>query len=471
MNKKNNLYACQYVVTVDCNSYCEYCSFWRNDPEIEREISIEEHKKIVDNLYSAGVKYLDFTGGEPLLKEWLPELMKYAKDLGFFVTTTTNGILFPKYSNSLLNCCDEINFSLESTDSSIHNKIRGVKSFDLVKESLKIAQELGFKYKIICTSNNNYKNIVDLIAFAQKEKTKIYISPVFSYFDNEGESPESANLIMELLFEPYVFINLPIYQMIISRKEEEQYLPGCPALNKTIVISPYGTIYAPCHQHVAKEIKIVQSLKTLIDTNEFKNIRSEVNNFDFCKECLVNFHFSFSFSSKFNKFFFMEAISTGKNELEAKIGIDGLIIYKQQINKSYKKILELVSTSKTYKDNYKEIINVDEAEENLINNYLKTSNEFWNLALHPQYFLHNYFWKILDNGVPDEIKNQGFLFIIYLWILFINKYLKTEKRIEENELKEYSNFLLEYYNKISKFIPDGFNDELKEYLQNLNKSK
>jgi molybdenum cofactor biosynthesis enzyme MoaA len=65
------LLLCNYYVTYRCNAYCEFCHFgdhtnFKDTPYA----SLEDFKKNVTQLAELGVKFIDLTGGEPLLHRY-----------------------------------------------------------------------------------------------------------------------------------------------------------------------------------------------------------------------------------------------------------------------------------------------------------------------------------------------------------------------------------------------------------------
>ncbi len=86
-----------YHVTFRCNLACPHCGFYEKMKRDEHgpELSAEEWYSILDQLDSNGVMQLLFTGGEPLLREDLRELVSYVIDrTHLFVVVNTNGILW-----------------------------------------------------------------------------------------------------------------------------------------------------------------------------------------------------------------------------------------------------------------------------------------------------------------------------------------------------------------------------------------
>src|SRR6266542_4899677 len=75
--------ACNYYVTTICNAKCGFCDIWdgpaRDKPKL---LPMDQSARIIAGLKQIGVRYIDFTGGEPLLARDLPHLLRTAKNIG-----------------------------------------------------------------------------------------------------------------------------------------------------------------------------------------------------------------------------------------------------------------------------------------------------------------------------------------------------------------------------------------------------
>ena len=87
---------CNYYLTYRCNARCHFCAIW-SDKSVpaDLESSPETVAANLDDARNAGVRIVDFTGGEPLLYEALPDVLAHAKRIGLRTTVTTNGIRYP----------------------------------------------------------------------------------------------------------------------------------------------------------------------------------------------------------------------------------------------------------------------------------------------------------------------------------------------------------------------------------------
>jgi MoaA/NifB/PqqE/SkfB family radical SAM enzyme len=80
------------VVTENCNGRCLTCNYWRN--QSTDELTLGEIDGVLAELKELGVRGISITGGEPLLREDLPEIVRACSRLGFReVQLLTNGLL------------------------------------------------------------------------------------------------------------------------------------------------------------------------------------------------------------------------------------------------------------------------------------------------------------------------------------------------------------------------------------------
>ena len=73
-----------------CNYNCLHCSFG-SSPAAINEIDTKGGMRIVDELYEMGTKWFGLSGGEPLIRKDIFEIIKHAKNLGMNVSLITNG--------------------------------------------------------------------------------------------------------------------------------------------------------------------------------------------------------------------------------------------------------------------------------------------------------------------------------------------------------------------------------------------
>lgn len=167
-----------------CNYKCEFC-YHSQLSKNKGQMDFELYKKIIDELYSIGVKEIaPFFFGESFLSPILPDAIKYAKDKGFeYVFCTTNGSVCT--SDKLLACMkaglNSLKFSFNYADEKQFSEKTKVSSkyFDIVKNNIKEAKRIRDEGNYNCGLYASYI----LYDEYQKEKMKTVLEEISPYLD------------------------------------------------------------------------------------------------------------------------------------------------------------------------------------------------------------------------------------------------------------------------------------------------
>ncbi len=141
-------------VNYGCNLKCEMCKHWRETRE--PPISMERFREIISELSELGTKKIHFSGGEPMLRPQLPDLVEHATGLGIRVTLTTNGTLIDKEKAKRLIEAGlrGVNVSIDSPNRKMHEKIRGVEgAFKTTARSVALFRKYAHKGKLTVRIN------------------------------------------------------------------------------------------------------------------------------------------------------------------------------------------------------------------------------------------------------------------------------------------------------------------------------
>ncbi|HDR4604435.1 MULTISPECIES: GTP 3',8-cyclase MoaA [Bacillus] len=179
-------------VTDRCNFRCRYCmpeeifgpdySFLSND----KILSFDEIERITRIFVSLGVRKLRITGGEPLLRRGLPQLIERlnkidgVEDIGL----TTNGSLLKKFAPDLYKAgLSRLTVSLDSLEEERFFYLNGNRSkVQRVLEGIQAAAEVGMKIKINMVVQKG-KNEQDILQMAQYFKENKHILRFIEYMD------------------------------------------------------------------------------------------------------------------------------------------------------------------------------------------------------------------------------------------------------------------------------------------------
>lgn len=161
-------------VTDRCNMRCVYC-IPRGGVELKRHeeiISFEETVRLAEIFLSLGIKNIRLTGGEPLVRKGLLNLVDSLVKIDGIekVMLTTNGILLPFYANALKNAgLDGINISLDTLKKDTFKYITGSDNIESVFrgiESAKNERLEPIKLNTVIMRGINDSEIPDFVEFA-----------------------------------------------------------------------------------------------------------------------------------------------------------------------------------------------------------------------------------------------------------------------------------------------------------------
>ena len=139
-------------MTRRCNIKCVHCYAKAETLYGEDPISTAQAKIMIDDLAQFGAPVMLFSGGEPLVREDLPELASYATSKGMRAVISTNGTLIDRDMAKRLKevGLSYVGISLDGAEE-IHDKFRGVKgSYRKALEGLENCKEEGIK--VACAS-------------------------------------------------------------------------------------------------------------------------------------------------------------------------------------------------------------------------------------------------------------------------------------------------------------------------------
>jgi len=141
-----------WELTRACQLKCLHCradAQYTRDP---RELTFQEGKNLIDQIYEMNNPILVFTGGDPLMREDIFKIAKYAVDKGVRVSMTPSAT--PNVTKEAIEKAKEVGlsrwaFSIDGPSAEIHDHFRGTAgSFDLTMERIKYLHELEIPVQI-----------------------------------------------------------------------------------------------------------------------------------------------------------------------------------------------------------------------------------------------------------------------------------------------------------------------------------
>ena len=142
-------------VTRQCNLKCVHCYAHAKNIAVANELTTVEGKQLIENLSQFGVPVILFSGGEPLMREDLPELASYAVEKGMRAVISTNGTLISKEMAYTLKRIglSYVGVSLDGMET-VNDRFRGVKgAFKSALDGIKNCKAAGIKVGLRFTIN------------------------------------------------------------------------------------------------------------------------------------------------------------------------------------------------------------------------------------------------------------------------------------------------------------------------------
>jgi radical SAM protein with 4Fe4S-binding SPASM domain len=311
-----------FLLTNKCNSRCKTCKIWKiyqDRPElIKEELFFEEYEKIFENIKKE-VFWLNFSGGEPFLREDLVELTKIAKEKFknlFLFTIPTNGLNskeIEKKVGEILEILDNIKFiitvSIDGTEK-VNDFIRGIngsykKAIKTYKALKKFEKEFeNFHVGIQVTlSRYNIDKIYDFIKKFNNETVYYTFAQEASYFNNLNEEVgfkrcKKKEIIDTLKYieKFYITENFQdfLYKLYLKLAQKyyenpEKLVLPCYATYATVIIDCYGNVW-PCSyfNSVVGNLRDENyDMKKIFMSKKMENVRKKIK-LEKCPKCWTN---------------------------------------------------------------------------------------------------------------------------------------------------------------------------------------
>ncbi len=162
-----------------CNLSCMHC-YSRADLDSTDTLSTEDIMRTLPKLKANGVKFIIFSGGEPLTRKDLFEIAKRCRELGIITYLSTNGLYVGhKNAQKILDTFNYVGISIDGSEKT-HDHFRGLEgSFTMSMDAVRLLNSYG-KSKVgirFTITKETYDDLRFIFELAEKENIpKIYIS-------------------------------------------------------------------------------------------------------------------------------------------------------------------------------------------------------------------------------------------------------------------------------------------------------
>lgn len=191
-------------ITRRCNLYCEHC-YRDSGPyaPVAGQLSTEEGRCLIDQIKEAGFRLLIFSGGEPLTRDDVCELVAYAASTGLRPVMGSNGTLLTAAKASALKAAGlgGIAISIDSSAPEYHNRFRNASDgWEKAVTGIRHAREAGMKVQINMTlSEKNIDDFEQVVQLAEQLNV-VSLHPFFLVPTGRGVNMEEETLKREQYF-------------------------------------------------------------------------------------------------------------------------------------------------------------------------------------------------------------------------------------------------------------------------------
>lgn len=142
------------LVTARCNLACRHCSVY-GEGYIAGDVSLADWRAIFRRLSDWKVLKLTLSGGEPLAREDIVEVLETVRALPFRFSLNTNAMLVTDAIAETLARCrprlESVMVSLDGASPATHDAIRGVGTFEAMAEGVELLRRKGVPIGFYCT--------------------------------------------------------------------------------------------------------------------------------------------------------------------------------------------------------------------------------------------------------------------------------------------------------------------------------
>jgi AdoMet-dependent heme synthase len=251
-----------WELTRNCNLDCVHCRARAGAGCHDNELSLEECKRIVDDVASFSSPTIILTGGEPLLRDDILEIIKYVKKKGLRPVIAVNGTLVNRQVAEDLKDAGilRVSMSIDGKDGPAHDSFRRVSgSFDAVIRAAEVLSGAGLSFQINTTVTKlNVDSLADIYALVRRIGAVAWhvflLVPVGRGEGLKGEELNAAmyeqvlNWLYTVEEENAIEIKVtcaPHYYRIVKEKGGTPKSAGCLAGKSFLFISHTGRAQ-PC---------------------------------------------------------------------------------------------------------------------------------------------------------------------------------------------------------------------------------
>ncbi|MTD55101.1 pyrroloquinoline quinone biosynthesis protein PqqE [Amycolatopsis pithecellobii] len=158
-------------LTYRCPLACPYCSNPINLAGYADELDTDEWRRVLVEARDLGVLQCHLSGGEPLLRRDLVEIVAQAHDLGLYTNLVTSAVGFsrPRAAHLRAAGLDHVQVSIQADEPALSDAIAGTPSYDRKIEAMRVVKELGWPLTVnVVLHRRNIDRVAEVLALAEQ---------------------------------------------------------------------------------------------------------------------------------------------------------------------------------------------------------------------------------------------------------------------------------------------------------------
>jgi pyrroloquinoline quinone biosynthesis protein E len=189
-------------LTYGCPLHCPYCSNPIDLADYREELSTPEWQRVLAEARELGVLQLHLSGGEPLLRRDLPEIVHSATELGLYTNLITSSLGLTSRRAEQLRAAglDHVQISVQADEPALSDRIAGTPSFGRKLAAARLVKELGWPLTLnVVLHRHNIDRIARILDLAEElEADRIELANTQYYgwalLNRDGLLPSRAQL-------------------------------------------------------------------------------------------------------------------------------------------------------------------------------------------------------------------------------------------------------------------------------------
>lgn len=158
-------------LTYACPLHCAYCSSPLDPDDYRDELTTAQWQRVLSEARELGVLQLHLSGGEPLQRRDVGEIVQSASELGLYTNLVTSALgLSRRRAEQLREAgLDHVQISIQADEPAESDRLAGTPSFDRKSKAAQLVKELGWPLTLnVVLHRQNIDNVADILRLAEE---------------------------------------------------------------------------------------------------------------------------------------------------------------------------------------------------------------------------------------------------------------------------------------------------------------